>query len=225
MSLWRAVAALAAKDLRIELRTKEIVATTALFAALVVVMASLAFYLDPVSAPRLAPGVLWISVAFAGVLAMARAWGREREMEVMTALLLSPVPRAAIYLAKAVAVLVFLVVVEALLLPLVGVLFHVDLLPVIGRVVGLLLLGTVGFVAAGTLFAAMSVRTRARDLVIAVTLFPLITPALLTGVVATRECLDGAPLASTLEWMRILLAFDVVFGAAGVTLFETLMAD
>lgn len=225
MSLWRAVVILAAKDLRIELRTKEIVATTALFAVLVVVMASLAFYLDPVIAPRLAPGVLWISVAFAGVLAMARAWGREREMEVMTALLLSPAPRAAIYLAKAVAVMVFLGLVEILLLPLVGVLFHVELLPVLGRVVALLLLGTVGFVAAGTLFAAMSVRTRARDLAISVTLFPLITPALLTAVVATREALDGAPLESTLGWMRILLAFDVLFVAAGMALFETLMAE
>jgi heme exporter protein B len=225
VSLWRAVALLAAKDLRIELRTKEIIATTGLFAVLVVVMASLSFYLDPISAPRLAPGVLWISVAFAGVLAMARAWAREREMEVMTALLLSPVPRAAIYLGKAAAVLVFLCVVEVLLLPLVAVLFHVDLLPVLGRVVGLLLLGTVGFVAAGTLFSAMSVRTRARDLAIAVTLFPLITPALLTGVVATREALAGAPLEATLDWMRILLAFDVLFVAAGVGLFETLMAE
>jgi heme exporter protein B len=225
VSLWRAVAILAAKDLRIELRTKEIIATTGLFAVLVVVMASLSFYLDPISAPRLAPGVLWISVAFAGVLAMARAWAREREMEVMTALLLSPAPRAAIYLGKAAAVLVFLCVVEVLLLPLVAVLFHVDLLPVLGRVVGLLLLGTVGFVAAGTLFSAMSVRTRARDLAIAVTLFPLITPALLTGVVATREALAGAPLEATLDWMRILLAFDVLFVAAGVGLFETLMAE
>jgi heme exporter protein B len=146
-------------------------------------------------------------------------------MEVMTALLLSPVPRAAIYLGKAAAVLVFLCVVEVLLLPLVAVLFHVDLLPVLGRVVGLLLLGTVGFVAAGTLFSAMSVRTRARDLAIAVTLFPLITPALLTGVVATREALAGAPLEATLDWMRILLAFDVLFVAAGVGLFETLMAE
>jgi heme exporter protein B len=225
VSLWRAAGLLAAKDLRIELRTKEIIATTGLFAVLVVVMASLSFYLDPISAPRLAPGVLWISVAFAGVLAMARAWAREREMEVMTALLLSPVPRAAIYLGKAAAVLVFLGVVEVLLLPLVAVLFHVDLLPVLGRVVGLLLLGTVGFVAAGTLFSAMSVRTRARDLAIAVTLFPLITPALLTGVVATREALAGAPLEATLDWMRILLAFDVLFVAAGVGLFETLMAE
>jgi heme exporter protein B len=225
MSLWRAVTILAGKDLRIELRTKEIVATTALFAVLVVVMASLSFYLDPISAPRMAPGVLWISVAFSGVLAMARAWAREREMGVMTALLLSPAPRAAIYLGKAVAVLVFLCAVEALLLPLVAVLFHVDLLPVLGRVVALLLLGTVGFVAAGTLFSAMSVRTRSRDLAIAVTLFPLITPALLAGVVATREALAGAPLASTLDWMRILMAFDVLFVAAGVALFETLMAE
>ncbi|MFW6066796.1 MAG: heme exporter protein CcmB [Myxococcota bacterium] len=225
MSLWRAAGWVALKDLRVELRAKDIVTTTGLFAVLVVIMASLSFYVDRASAPRMAPGVLWISVAFAGVLAMGRTWAREREEDVITGLLLTPVPRAAIYLGKAAAALAFLAVVEVALVPLVAVLFHTDLGPVLGRVVLLLLLGTVGFVAAGTLFSAMTVRTGARDLALSVVLFPLATPALLSGVVATREALLGAPLSDALAWMRILLAFDVLFLAAGVALFETLMSD
>lgn len=225
MSVWKAATLVMLKDLQVELRAKDIVLTTGLFAVLVVVMASLSFYVDRASAPRMAPGVLWVSVAFSGVLAMGRTWAREREENAIVGLLLTPIPRAAIYLGKGVAALVFLAVVEAVLLPLVAVLFHVDLAPVIGRVATLLLLGTVGFVAAGTLFSAMTVRTEARDLALSVVLFPLTTPALLSGVVATREALLGAPLADTLGWMRILLAFDVLFVAAGVALFETLMSD
>lgn len=225
MSVWRAATLVMLKDLQVELRAKDVVVTTGLFAVLVVVMASLSFYVDRASAPRMAPGVLWISVAFAGVLAMGRTWARERDENAIVGLLLTPIPRAAIYLGKGAAALLFLAVVEAVLLPLVAVLFHVDLVPVFGRVAALLLLGTVGFVAAGTLFSAMTVRTEARDLALSVVLFPLTTPALLSGVVATREALLGAPLSDTLGWMRILLAFDVLFVAAGVALFETLMSD
>lgn len=225
MSVWKAAARVAGKDLRIELRAKDIVTTTGLFAVLVVIMASLSFYVDRATAPRMAPGVLWISVAFAGVLAMGRTWAREREENAITGLLLTPIPRAGIYLGKAAAAFVFLAIVECVLLPLVAVLFHVELGPVLGRVVMLLLLGTAGFVFAGTLFAAMTVRTRARDLALSVVLFPLTTPALLAGVVATREALLGAPLGETWAWMRILLAFDLLFVAAGVTLFETLVSD
>jgi heme exporter protein B len=221
----RAAAQIAAKELRIELRSREILITTGLFAVLVVIMASLSFYVDDTAGRKMAPGVLWIAIAFSGVLAMGRSWAREREEDVMRALLLSPIPRAAIYLGKGFAVLLFLVVIEGVLLPLVAVLFHVDLSHALGRIAAILSTGTIGFVAAGTLFSSMSVRTRARDLMLSVVLFPLVAPALLAGVVATREALAGAPLTETLQWLRILCAFDVVFVAAGIVLFEPLMSD
>jgi len=103
--------------------------------------------------------------------------------------------------------------------------FHIDLLPVLLPVGSLLLLGTIGFVAAGTLFSAMTVRTRARELVLSIVLFPLVSPALLAGVVATREVLGGATLYETLGWVRILTAFDLVFLVGGLLLFDSLMAD
>jgi heme exporter protein B len=140
-------------------------------------------------------------------------------------MLLTPTPRSAIYLGKAFSIFLFLVLVEVVLTPLVAVLFHIDLVPVLGRVTLLLAMGTLGFVAAGTLFAVMGVRTRARDLMLSVVVFPLVAPALLAGVVATREVLAGAPMEQTVGWFRILGAFDIVFVSAGIVLFEPLTTD
>jgi heme exporter protein B len=225
MSTLRAAARIALKDLRIEARTGEVVVTVGLFAFLVTVLASLSFYIDQSTAVRVAPGVLWITVTFSGVLAMGRSWARERDNDAMRGLLLAPIPRSAIYWGKAVGALVFLLVVEVLLLPLVALLFHLDLAPVLWPLVVVLLLGTIGFVAAGTLFSAMSVRSTTRDLVLSVVLFPLVSPALLAGVVATRELLGGAPLSEILGWFRILGAFDIVFLAGGTVLFDPLTSD
>ena len=101
MSAFRGAMRIAAKDLRIEARTKEITVTTTFFAVLVVVLASISFYLDPIIAARIAPGVLWVSLAFAGLVAVLRSWAREREEDAMRGLLLSPVPRSAIFFGKA----------------------------------------------------------------------------------------------------------------------------
>lgn len=216
---------IARKDLRIESRSGEILITTCFFGVLIAVLTSLSFYLDDTNARLMAPGVLWMSLAFSGVLAMGRSWAREREENVMRGLLLSPASRAGMFLGKALGAFLFLCVVETLLLPLVALLFHIDLLPVLGRLVSLLLLGTFAFVAAGTLFSAMSVRTRARELMLSVVLFPLIAPALLAGVVATRNVLDGSGMADTYAWMRILGAFDLAFLGAGLALFDALLSE
>lgn len=225
MSLWSAALLVLRKDLQIELRTGEVTVTTGLFATLVTLLASLSFFIDDTTARLVAPGVLWVSVAFAGVLAMGRTWSRERDNDVFRGLMLSPAPRAALYVGKLLGTLVFLAVVESVVLLEVGVLFNLELLPVLGPMVLLLVLGTIGFAAAGNLFAAMGVRTSARDLVLAVALFPVIAPALLCGVIGTRELLAGAPLADIWAWVKILIAFDLVFVTAGILLFEPLLSD
>jgi heme exporter protein B len=220
-----ATLALCAKELRVELRTGEIVVTTALFATLIAVLTSLAFYVDRKTALQVAPGVLWIAVTFAGVLAMGRSFQREREHEVYRALLLSPVPRSAIYVSKVVTSFLFLVIVETLVVLEVTVLFNLDLGRVVVPLVGLLLLGTLGFTATGNLFAALSLRTRAREMMLAVTLLPVVAPALLAGVVATRELLAGVPVPELAGWFQLLLAFDLVALAGGIALFDPLMDD
>jgi heme exporter protein B len=213
------------KDLAIEFRTREVVVSTGLFAVLVAVLASLSFFVDDLDARAIAPGVLWIAVAFSGVLASGRSFARERDNDAMRGLLHAPIPPAGIFLGKALSTLLFLVIVEALLLPLVALLYRVDLGGVLLPTLLILLLGTLGQVLAGTLFGAMTVRTGARDLTVSVVVFPLVAPALLAGVVATREIFGGADLGEALSWAKILLAYDLVVGAAGLLMFGPLVRE
>lgn len=215
----------AKKDLLIERRTKEVVVTTGLFACLVVILSSLSFYLDPVNARRIAPGVLWVSVTFSGILLVGRGWAREREGDPMRALLLSPLPRGAVYLGKLASNLCFALGIELVIVPLVALFFHIDLLPVLGPLFAVVLTGTLGFVAAATLFGALSVRGGARDLTLSIVIFPLITPALLAATVATKELFAGAGFEQAIGWLQILVSFDLFFVFAGVTLFDPLMSD
>ncbi|MEM7433779.1 MAG: heme exporter protein CcmB [Myxococcota bacterium] len=225
MNVLRAAWWVALKDLRLELRSKEILTATSLFAVLVVTLGSLAFYTDPVSAPNVAPGVLWISILFCGVLLIGRSWALERENDAVFALLLSPIPRASIYIGKSLSALALLFVVELLLVPLCLVFFQLEpggqWLPL----TGLIVLGSVGFVTTATLFSAVGIRTRARDLVLSVLVFPLVAPALLASAVATRELFAGAPMADVLSWMRILAAFDLLFIAFGVWVSRYLLSE
>jgi heme exporter protein B len=156
---------------------------------------------------------------------MSRSWAREREGDAIRGQLLAPIPRSAIYAGKAVGTWIFVLLIDLVLWPLVGLLFRLDLVPVLVPVGVILILGTTGYVAMGTLFSAMTVRTRARDLMLSVVLFPLASPGIVAGVVATREVLLGAPLGEVVEWLRILAAFDLVAIVSGLVLFEPLMSD
>lgn len=220
----RAAIAIARKDLAIELATREITVSTGFFAVLVAALTSLSFFVDEAVSRNIAPGVLYTAIAFSGVLAIARSWAREREQDTMRALLVAPIPRFGIYLGKAASTLLFLGLVEALLVPLVALLYRVDFSPVLGSLLGILALATLGIVLAGSLFGAMTVRTSARDLMLSVVLFPLITPVLLGGVVATRELL-GHNLVEVVAWLKILLAYDVIVLAASAVMFDALVSD
>ena len=214
--------AIAGNELRIEGKRKEITISTLLFASLVVLVSSFSFYIDPNLSRSIAAGVLWDAIAFSGVLAMSRSWERERELSVFFALWSSPAPRVSIYLGKVLSTFLFLLIVEAVLLPTVALFLQVDLLGRLPLLTLLLLLGTLGFVAAGNLFASMAVRTRNRELMLSCVLFPLIAPSLLSAVVATREVFALAPWSEIVDWLRILVAFDLLFLGLGVMLFETL---
>jgi heme exporter protein B len=225
MSVLSAALLVFRKDLRIELRSGEILITSGFFAFLVAIMTSLSFYLDDVTSRRVAPGVLWISIAFSGVLAMGRSFQRERDHDVMRGLLLSPLPRPGIFFGKMLGIFAFLSIVELLLVPLIAVLYRLDLSETWPRIMLLVVLGTLGFAAAGTLFAAMGVRTRTKELVLSVVLFPLVAPALLAGVVSCREVLGGASLAEIANWLRVLGAFDLVLITLAALLFGPLTSE
>jgi heme exporter protein B len=220
-----------AKDLRIEAATREIVTTAAFFAALVAILSSVSMASGPQTTTRVAPGALWLAIVFASVLALGRSWQREREESALLGLLVSPVPRAAIWCGKAAGIFVFLVAVECVVLPLVALLFHVDLAAVMAPLTLVMLFGTLGVAATGTLFGAMTVRTRARELLLASVLFPLLSPALVSSVSATREVFmasaSGQPvdLAEVRDWLLLLGVFDLVAIVGGLAMFGALLEE
>ena len=213
----------ARKDLAIEISTREIVTTSGFFAVLVAVIASLAFYAGADTTVRVAPGVIWVAVAFASVLALGRTWQREREDGALTGLLATPTARSAIFAGKALGVSVFVFVVELIVVPVTALFFAVDLGQVGPGLVLLCLVATPGIAAVGTLFGVMTVRTRARDLVLASVLFPLLAPSLLAAVAGTRELFGGAPFRELVDYVELMAIFAFVFTAGGLGLFDLLI--
>jgi heme exporter protein B len=195
---------------------------TGFFAVLVVVMASVSFYLGPETRAQVAAGTCWLAIAFALVLGLGRSWQREREEGALDGLLTLPVFPSAIFAGKALTLLIFLLCIESVILPLCALLFAVDLARSGPGLVLLALLATPGLACAGTLFGAMTAKTAARDLMLAIVLFPLISPSLLSAVVATRELLGGAAIEELGDFYKLLTTFDLVFLAGGLGLFGAL---
>jgi heme exporter protein B len=221
---WIAQAALVArKDLAIELSTGEIVTTSGFFAVLVAVIASLAFYAGTDTTVRVAPGVIWVAVAFASVLSLGRTWQREREDGALSGLLATPTARSAIFAGKAAGVSVFIFLVELIVIPVTALLFAIDLGQVGPGLALFCLVATPGIAAVGTLFGVMTVRTRARDLVLASVLFPLLAPSLLAAVAGTRELFGGASFRELVDYLELMGIFAFVFTAGGLGLFELLI--
>lgn len=207
--------------MRIEVRTKELVTTAGFFAVLVCVLSSIAFFADESTAP----GAIWIPVTFACVLGLSRSWQREREDGALTALLLAPIPRAAIFAGKALGILAFLLTVQLLVVPTVGLLFHLDLADKALGLGALCILGAIGAAGIGTLFGVMTVRTRARDLLLSVILLPLLAPVLVTGIAGTTEVLRGARLGELTDYFLLMLTFDALSVGGGLALFGFLVDD
>jgi heme exporter protein B len=212
-----------AKDLRIEARTGEVTATSGFFALLVVVLASLSFQGDASNQRLVASGTIWLTLAFAAVLALSRTWQREREEAAFTGLIAMRLSRSALFFGKFLGLWAFLSLIELLVLPLVALFFAIDLLDLGLGLLLLALVATPGIAATGTLFGVMTVRTRARDLVLSIVLFPLLSPTLLAAVVGTRELLAGAALAELSDYLLLMGLFDGVFLTGGLTLFGLLV--
>jgi heme exporter protein B len=210
------------KDLTIELRTGEVVSTSAFFGLVCVIMSSISFYEGPRTAAQVGAGSIWLSTAFASVLSLSRTWQRERQDRAFDALIVSPLSHSAIFMGKAIGMFVFLLAVEAVVVPSAVVLFNIDLGRFALGLFAIVLAATPGIAAAGALFGVMTVHTKARDLVLAIVLFPLLAPTLLAAVGATRDLLDGQPLAVLEGWFKVMLIFDVAFLAGGLTLFGPL---
>ena len=207
----RLALAVAAKDLRLELRSKTSLMSALVFAALVLVVFN--FSRDPTGASTLdlAPSVLWVTLAFSSLVALNRAFIVERENAALDGLLLAPVPREALFLGKYLANLVFVGVVQAVTLPLFVLFFNVTLGSALPGIIGVTLLATAGFVAVGTIFSAMVVRTRFAELMLPVLLLPFMVPPLIAAAQVTSRLLAGRPLSELLGYLRFLGLYDLVF--------------
>jgi heme exporter protein B len=214
------------KDFAIELRSFEILYTTLFFALSCVAIFSFAFVKDGEAPAGAAAGILWIAIAFAGTLALGRTFERERYGETIKALLLAPAPRPAIYVGKLLGVLALLFSTEIVIAPLVAFFFQARLFAEPDLLVALLGLGTVGFAAVGTLFAAMLVRARTRDVLLPILLYPVTIPVIIAGVLGTSALLQSPPdrPVATL-WISLLGFFDVVFVTLSLWTFEPLMTE
>ncbi len=214
------------KDVVIEAKSFEMFSTTLFFAVSCVLVFAFALVRDGTIVADAAAGILWIAIAFAGTLALGRTFERERYAETLRALLLAPAPRAAIYVGKLLGIVLLLVVAEAVLVPLVTLLFSAPLFARPLLLAGLLLAGTVGFAAVGTLFAAMLVRSRTRDVMLPILLYPITVPVIIAGVRGTAALLEASPDAPVARmWIALLAAFDVVFITLALWTFEPLMTE
>lgn len=216
------------KDFAIEVKSYEILATAMFFAVSCVLIFSFAFVREgeAISRDMVPAGVLWIAVAFAGLLALGRVFERERYSETLRALLLAPAPRPAIYVGKLAGVVLLLFATEALLVPMIALIFHAPLFRWLVPLAGLLVTGTIGFAAVGTLFAAMLVRSRAREVMLPILLYPVTIPVLIGGVWGTAALLGEQPSVPVATmWMSLLASFDVVFVTLALWTFEPLMTE
>jgi heme exporter protein CcmB len=214
------------KDLLIEARSREIFYTTIFFAISCVLVFAFGFVREGRAVEDAAAGILWIAIAFSGTLALGRTFERERQSETLRALLMSPVDRPALYVGKLAGVLVLLAAVEAIVVPLVALMFQAPLFAHPFLMIGLLLSGTIGFAAVGTLFAAMLVRARSRDVLLPVLLYPITVPVIIAGVRGTAALIAVEPnVAMAQAWLSMLVFFDVVFITLALWTFEPLMTE
>ncbi len=210
-----------AKDLRLEWRSKDAINAMLFFSLLVVVIFSFAFDPTAEESRRIAGGLIWVAFLFAAVVALNQTWARELRNQVLDAYRVSPAPANPLFLAKAVGNFIFVIVLEALMAPLFIVFYKLRALGAAWELLPIAILGTWAFVVNGTFFAALSIRTKNREIMLPLLLFPISIPALLGMVNATTAILTGEE--SARFWIALLLAYDVVFTAACLLLFETVL--
>lgn len=208
------------KDLLVERRSKEGVNALVFFAVLLLFLFAFALGTDPARLRALLPGLLWIAFLLAGLLGLGRAFLVERENDCLEGLVLAPGDKGAVYLGKLGATVSLMLAMEAAFFLAVGVFYNIDLWSALPRLLLVAFLGTVGFAALGTLFAAMTLQLRAREVLFPLLLLPPVVPVLLAAVRLTEAALDGVPWSAVGPWVSLLVGFDVIFVVAGLLTFE-----
>jgi len=217
------VRAIVWKDILSEIRTKESITSVLVFTLLVIVIFNFAFDSSAETMNLVAPGILWVTFAFAGVISLNRGFLVEKEENCIEGLLACPVPREAIYLGKVIGSLVFMLAVEAIGLPIFAFLFNLPVLSL--QIIVITLLTTIGFTAVGTLFSAMAVNTKAREMVLPILFLPLVSPIIISAVKASSMALGGETWGAMGNWLAIIGTFDVIFLVASYLLFSFIVEE
>jgi heme exporter protein B len=224
-SFWTAALAIAAKDMKIEWRTKTAFASAMVFAVLV--LAVFYFARDPtaVGAIEIAPGALWVTFTFAAMLGLNRAFMLESENRAMDALLLAPIAPSAIFVGKFLGNLAFVGVVELVSLPLFVLFYNLPIIEQLPALMGVIAMATVAFVAVGTLLSSMVVRTRFAELMLPILLLTFLIPPVVGAVQLTSRILSGRPLSDLAGWLKLLASFDIIFVVLCFFLFEATLDE
>jgi heme exporter protein B len=211
------------KDALAEVRTRELLGGMAVFGLLVLLIFNFAFDLRVDNLVGVGPGVLWVTFTFAGVLGLGRSFVVEKDRGTLDGLLAAPVDRGAIYLAKLVGNVVFMLLVEAICLPIFTAFFNFG--AITPEVLLITFLGTAGFAAVGTLFSAMAANTRARDVLLPLLIFPISVPVVIASVEATALAFGADPSANRASWLGLLIAFDLLFAILCFVLFDFVVEE
>jgi heme exporter protein B len=219
----RALLAVIWKDLRAEFRSREMLSAMLVFALLVIFIFNFALELDIKARSAVTSGVLWVTFIFAGQLGLNRSMAIEKDRGCLDGLLLAPVDRTAIYFGKMLSNLVFMLVVAAIVLPVYSILYNINLFN--PGLLAIVFLGSLGYVAVGTLLAAMTVQARTRDILLPILLFPVVIPILVAAVKASEGFLAGTPYTEMSYWVNLIIVFDVVFTATAFMVFEYIVQE
>jgi heme exporter protein B len=222
-SFLKAIAAVVWKDLAAELRSRELLTAMLVFSLLVILIFNFALELEAGTRTAVTAGVLWATFAFAGTLGLNRSMSMEKDRGCLDGLLLAPVDRSAIYFGKAIGNLIFMLVVEAIVLPVYSILFNVNLFR--PGLLLVILLGSIGYVAVGTLLSSMAVQTRTRDMLLPILLFPLIIPVLIAAVKASEGFLVMREMADIWPYLNLLITYDVIFTAIAFMVFDYIVEE
>ncbi|MBM3958884.1 MAG: heme ABC transporter permease CcmB [SAR202 cluster bacterium] len=214
---------IARKDFLLELRNRDILVSLVVFAMLVLIIFNFAIELTAVNLDALGPGILWVAIAFAGVIGLNRTFVLEKDHDALDGLMLAPVSRDTIFLGKALGSMGFILLSELVIFPVFAALFGVDILRL--ETLAVALLASLGLAAAGTVFGAMAVSTRSREIMLPVLFLPVISPVLIGAVEATARVASGASWSAVSQWLQIIAVFDLVFVVAGVLLFQYVLED
>jgi len=222
-SFFKAIRAVIWKDLIAELRSKELVSGMLVFSLLVIFIFNFSLELSPSTRASVTAGVLWVTIIFAGTIGLNRSMAVEKDRGCLDGLLLAPVDRTAIYFGKSIANWIFMLIVAAIILPVYSLLYNNNIISI--GLIFIILLGSEGYVAIGTLLSSMAVQARTRDILLPILLFPVVIPILIASVKASNGFLTGVPFNELTNWIYLLAAYDVIFTSVAFMVFDAVVEE